>query len=225
MSRLAEIADRHDLSVVEDAAQAHLARYGGALVGGLGRAGAFSFYPGKNLGALGDGGAVTTDDPEVADRVRMLRNYGSRTKYVHDVPGVNSRLDELQCAFLRTRLPALARWNARRREIAEHYLTALADCDLRLPVREADIEHVWHVFAIRVADRARVVDQLAARGVHTLIHYPTAPHRSGAYASYRGATLPVTEAICRETLSLPIGPHLSQEQVEHVVASVRAVTT
>lgn len=225
MSRILEIADRHHLFVVEDAAQAHLARSGGELVGGLGHAGAFSFYPGKNLGALGDGGAVTTHDPEVAERLRMLRNYGSRIKYVHDVPGVNSRLDELQCAFLRARLRALARWNDRRREIAGHYLTRLADCDLRLPAQEADIDHVWHVFAIRVADRTRVADQLAACGVQTLIHYPTAPHQTGAYAEFAEISLPVTEAICRQTLSLPIGPHLSWEHIEHVVASVRAVTT
>lgn len=222
MAAIADIAKRHGLGIIEDAAQAHLARRDGVPAGSFGDAAGFSFYPGKNLGALGDGGAVTTNDASLAARVRSLRNYGSVVKYVHDEKGVNSRLDELQCAFLRVRLERLAEWNARRARIAARYLEALADLELRLPAVEAGVDHAWHVFAIRVADRDRVQASLGDLGVQTLIHYPTPPHRTAAYAELGGADLPVADAICRETLSLPIGPHLSDGQVEAVVAAVRA---
>ena len=221
MAPLLEIADRHGLLVVEDAAQAHLARRDGTAAGAFGDAGAFSFYPGKNLGALGDGGAITTASADLADRLRALRNYGSVEKYVHDVKGVNSRLDELQCAFLRTRLELLPEWNARRTRIAHRYLEAFADLDLQLPAIEMGIEHAWHVFAVRSANREALQAALASRGVQTLIHYPTPPHHTKAYEELAALSLPVSEAICRETLSLPIGPHLSDDEVEYVIGAVR----
>ena len=224
MPALVALAATHNLHIVEDAAQAHLSRRDGTVAGSFGVAAGFSFYPGKNLGALGDGGAVTTSDPVVADRLRALRNYGSVVKYVHDERGVNSRLDELQCAFLRARLPLLASWNERRRAIAERYLDALADCDLQLPAIEPSVEHAWHVFAVRASERDRVADELRTRGVQTLIHYPTPPHRTGAYAALADVPLPVSDAICAETLSLPIGPHMPAEHVDHVIEAVRAVT-
>jgi dTDP-4-amino-4,6-dideoxygalactose transaminase len=223
MDAIGEIARRHGLRVLEDSAQAHLARRGSHLAGSCGDAAAFSFYPGKNLGALGDGGAVTTDDDELAAELRALRNYGSTRKYVHDVPGVNSRLDELQCAFLRARLRRLPEWNRRRSAIAEHYRTAFADGAFALPVVAADSEHVWHVFAIRSPERDRIAQELLDAGIHTIVHYPTPPHRAGAYAEFAECELPVTDAICRETLSLPIGPHMTDEQVEYVVEHVRRI--
>ena len=221
MMELREVGRRYDLRIVEDAAQAHLARRDGQLVGSLGDAAGFSFYPGKNLGALGDGGAVTTNDPGIAERLRSLRNYGSVQKYVHDEKGVNSRLDELQCAFLRVRLERLPEWNARRVRIANRYLEAFADLNVQLPAIEPNVDHAWHVFAIRVAERERVQAALTARGVQTLIHYPMAPHQTRAYSELADASLPVAEAICLQTLSLPIGPHMSDAQVEHVVDAVR----
>lgn len=220
MGPLMSIARDHQLAVVEDAAQAHLARREGRTAGSIGTIAGFSFYPGKNLGALGDGGAVTTNDPELAARVRSLRNYGSVTKYVHTDQGVNSRLDELQCAFLRTRLKVLADWNSRRSSVADRYLAGLANSNCRLPVVEPDIHHVWHVFAIRVANRDQVQRDLADQGIETLIHYPTPPHLTGAYSEFSGMSLPVTERLASETLSLPIGPHMTAGEVDRVITAV-----
>ncbi len=222
MDALSTIAVAHELHLIEDAAQAHGARLDGRRVGGLGDAAAFSFYPGKNLGALGDGGAITTDDAPLAQRIRLLRNYGSPAKYVHDVQGFNSRLDGLQAALLAVKLKTLEEWNARRGAVAAYYLEELAGLDgLVLPQVADDVDAVWHLFVVRHADRDALKDALAERGVQTLIHYPVAPHHTGAYSAI-DAELPVSERFAAEVLSLPMGPHLSAEQQEHVVSAVRA---
>lgn len=221
---LQRVASARSLWLVEDAAQAHGATYRGKHVGSLADAAAWSFYPSKNLGALGDGGAVTTNDSAVADKVRVLRNYGSREKYVNAIIGVNSRLDELQAAALRAKLPVLAEWNNRRRRVAERYLAALADLPIVLPAKGAGTDHVWHLFVIRCADRDRLQQHLAANGIETLLHYPVPPHMQEAYrhlAITEGA-LPVAEAIHRECLSLPMGPHLRDDQVGLVIDAVRS---
>ncbi len=227
MDPIGAFAARHGLRVLEDAAQAHGARYRGRRVGGLGDAAAWSFYPGKNLGALGDGGAVTTDDDALAERLRTLRNYGSRTKYVHETLGVNSRLDELQAAVLRVKLRHLDRWNERRREVAAHYLAALADLapttGLTLPAVPAWAEPVWHLFVVRSPERDRLQQHLKAQGIETLVHYPTPPHRQGAYRHLEllPGRLPLAEALHEQVLSLPLGPHLTGAGVAAVVSSLR----
>ena len=224
MVALHEIAAGKGISLVEDAAQAHGAAENGKPVGGLGDVAAWSFYPAKNLGALGDAGAVTTNDPDVADRVRVLRNYGSRTKYVNEVQGVNSRLDELQAAVLRAKLPYLADWNERRRSVASQYLERLDGASVTIPVVAPGMDPVWHLFVVRSADRDGLRSHLSARGVETLIHYPIPPHRQAAYADLgmpEGA-FPIAEKIHRECLSLPIGPHMSEAQVDEVVSAVRS---
>jgi dTDP-4-amino-4,6-dideoxygalactose transaminase len=223
MDALAELAERHGVPIVEDAAQAHGALYRGRRTGGLGDAAGFSFYPGKNLGALGDGGAVTTNDDALAEQVRMLRNYGSRQKYHHDVPGTNSRLDSLQAAFLRVKLRRLDEWNARRRAVAARYLELLADVpDVVLP-RVADwAEPVWHLFVIRHPRRDAMRELLTEAGVETIIHYPIAPHQTGAYAAAFGdRDLPVAEQLAREVMSLPMGPHIPESDVERAATAVR----
>jgi dTDP-4-amino-4,6-dideoxygalactose transaminase len=224
LSALREIATENGVALVEDAAQAHGSEESGRRAGSLGGAAAWSFYPAKNLGALGDAGAVTTNDPGVADRVRVLRNYGSRTKYVNEVQGVNSRLDELQAAVLRAKLPYLAEWNERRRSVAERYLERLAGAGVTLPVVAPGMDPVWHLFVVRSADRDGLRNHLSARGVETLIHYPIPPHRQAAYADLGmpDGTFPISEAIHRECLSLPIGPHMSDAQVDEVVSAVRS---
>ncbi|WP_240098628.1 DegT/DnrJ/EryC1/StrS family aminotransferase [Thermomonas flagellata] len=218
------IARRHGLRVLEDAAQAHGARYKDRRVGAHGDAVAWSFYPGKNLGALGDAGAVTTNDDTIADRLRVLRNYGSRVKYVNEVQGWNSRLDPLQAAILRVKLAHLDAWNARRVEIAALYLRELADCGVRLPQVPEWSQPVWHLFVIRHPQRDGLQQRLAEAGVDTLIHYPIPPHRQQAYAAqgWPEAAFPIAEQLAGEVLSLPIGPHLSPDQAQQVVAAVRA---
>jgi len=220
MDRIRDVADRHGLAVLEDAAQAHGARRRGAPAGGLGHAAAWSFYPGKNLGAFGDGGAVTTDDPAVAERLRSLRNYGSSVKYVNRERGFNSRLDELQAAMLTEKLAVLDAWNARRRAIAERYLEGLDGLPLALPAH--DPGHVWHVFAVHTPERDALAAHLDAEGVATLVHYPIPPHLQGAYRDLGLAEgdLPIAERLARETLSLPMGPHLRADDADRVVAAV-----
>ncbi|ASO20718.1 dTDP-3-amino-3,4,6-trideoxy-alpha-D-glucose transaminase [Actinoalloteichus hoggarensis] len=219
------VARRHGLAVVEDAAQAHGARYRGARIGTRTTATAFSFYPGKNLGALGDGGAVITDDEAVARRLRLLRNYGSTVKYRHEIKGTNSRLDEIQAAVLRVKLPLLDEWNARRAAVARRYLTECAGLPgVTMPYVAPWADPVWHLFVIRSARRDRLARRLAARGVGTLVHYPTPPHLSPAYAgSHPGeGSCPRAERISDEVLSLPMGPHLSEGHVDAVVAALHA---
>lgn len=217
------IARAHGLKVIEDGAQAHGARYKGRRLGAHGDAVAWSFYPGKNLGALGDGGAVTTDDPAIDERIRVLRNYGSRIKYHNEEVGWNSRLDELQAAFLRAKLRALDEGNARRSTIAHAYLDALPADRLVLPVTNNWAEPVWHLFVVRHPERDAFAARLKAAGVATVIHYPIPPHRQPAYADMglgEGA-LPIAERIHREVISLPIGPTMSDGEVEQVIAAVR----
>jgi dTDP-4-amino-4,6-dideoxygalactose transaminase len=229
MDPIMAIATKHGLKVLEDAAQSQGARYKGRRAGALGHAAGHSFYPTKNLGAFGDAGAVTTDDGELADKVRMLRNYGSKKRYYNEVPGVNSRLDELQAAFLRVKLRHLDAWNARRTKIASSYLTQLAALDSRLILPGAPdwSEPVWHLFVIRHPQRDALQAKLTEMGIGTLIHYPVPPHLSGAYAQTIGRTYPtgsqpLAEEFGNRVLSLPIGPHLTESQTEAIVAGVRS---
>lgn len=224
MAPILEIAGKYRLKVIEDAAQAHGARYKGKRTGGLGDAAGFSFYPGKNLGAFGDGGAVTTNNPVIADKVRRISNYGSQIKYAHDVKGFNSRLDELQAAFLRVKLRKLDEWNERRRQVAHQYLQKLSvrDC-LILPHVPPWAEPVWHLFVVRTPERDRLQNYLTDCGIQTLIHYPMPPHRQGAYQELSHLSLPVSEMIHREVLSLPMGPHLTMEMVEEISLQIKRI--
>lgn len=217
---------RFGLPIVEDAAQAHLARVGERTAGSLGDIAAFSFYPGKNLGAFGDAGAVTTDDAALADQVRRLRNYGSSEKYRHDELGVNSRLDPMQAALLRVKLAHLPEWNRRRHTLAVRYWNGLMGTpDLQLPRIAAGSEPAWHLFVVRHPRRDELAEHLRDRGIETLVHYPEPPHLSGAYrdAGIRtGGDLPITEGWARDCLSLPIGPHMAASQVDDVIAAVKS---
>lgn len=219
------IARRHGLRVLEDGAQAHGARYKGQRIGGHGDAVAWSFYPGKNLGAMGDGGAVTTNDPALAERLRVLRNYGSRVKYVNEVQGYNSRFDPLQAAILRVKLKHLDAWNARRDAIARQYLDGLAGTGLGLPVVPDWAASVWHLFVVRHPLRDALQKALGEAGIGTLIHYPIPPYRQQAYASagFRGEAFPLASRLANEVLSLPMGPHQDAAQTAAVIAAVLSV--
>ena len=224
MDPILSIAQKHGLKVIEDNAQAHGARYKGRRTGSLGDAAAISFYPAKNIGAFGDAGAVTTNDVDVADRVRRLRNYGSNRKYVNQCQGYNSRLDELQAAFLKVKLKKLDEWNDRRRAIAARYLTELkAMPDLKLPFVPEWAEPVWHLFAIRHPSRDEIQASLTRADVGTLIHYPIPPHLSEAYAGagWNSGDFPIAEEIAKTELSLPIGPHLGSKEQEIAIRAVR----
>lgn len=218
------IARRHGLKVLEDAAQAHGARSGGVLAGAWADAAAFSFFPTKNLGCLGDGGAVVTNNQEFADEIRLLRNYGSARKYSNEILGFNSRLDALQAALLRVKLRHLDRWNAHRREVASAYDAGLSDLPgLTLP-SDADGEggHVWHLYVIHHSRRDDLQRELRAAGVETLIHYPVPPHLSEAYSPLGLAgRLPISERLAAEALSLPIGPHMGPSQIAQVISALR----
>ena len=225
MDPILDVAHRHDLKVIEDAAQAHGASYKGRRAGALGDAAGWSFYPGKNLGALGDAGGITTSDDELADRVRVLRNYGSRVKYYNEVKGYNSRLDPLQAAFLRAKLPFLDDWNQRRKSVATVYRQKLAGIEgLTLPHVPDGIEPSWHIFAVRHQDRDGLQKHLTDAGVGTLIHYPVPPHLSDAYAEMgcKAGDYPITEQIASTILSIPMGPHLPAEHMQQVVDSVES---
>lgn len=215
------VARRHGLRVLEDAAQAHGARYKGQRIGAHGDAVAWSFYPGKNLGALGDGGAVTTNDPEIAERILVLRNYGSRVKYVNEVKGFNSRLDPLQAAVLRVKLKHLDDQSARRGALASLYQQGLADCGLILPHTPEWAKPVWHLYVVRSAFRDSLQLRLADCGIQTLIHYPIPPHLQGAYSAlgYAKGAFPIAERLHREVLSLPIFPSMPLEQIAQVSAA------
>lgn len=228
MDSISRIGAEYGLKIIEDAAQAHGALYKGRRVGGLADAAAFSFYPTKNLGAIGDGGAVTTDDAALAGGVRQLRNYGSHEKYFHQIQGFNSRLDELQAAFLDVKLRKLEEWNSRRAQIARQYLEALSGIsDLNLPYVAPWAEPVWHLFVIRHPDRCRLQEQLDQAGIGTLIHYPVPPHQSGAYraSERRNGNLRIAERLSREVLSLPIGSHMNSADVQNVADALRQVAT
>jgi len=222
MTGIERVASRHGLAVVEDCCQAHLATAAGRPVGTIGVAGAFSFYPTKNLGALGDGGAVVTRDAALADRIRRLRNGGQRVRYEHDEPGVNSRLDEIQAAVLRARLPRLKAWTSRRRDLAAQYRSALAGTSVQVPP-ESDSGHVYHLFVVRVHDRDAVQQQLAAAGIETLIHYPMPIPRQQAFADTAPADCPIATRACAEVLSLPLHHGLSDRDLDGVVAAVKGL--
>lgn len=223
MDAINAIAKRHNLKVIEDAAQAHGALYKGKRVGTLGNAAGFSFYPGKNLGAIGDGGAVTTNDADLAEKIRMLGNYGSRLKYHNEVKGYNSRLDELQAAFLREKLKKLDEWNAQRKVLAAEYLHQLKDGVLVLPFVPEWADPVWHLFVVRSKQRGNLQANLQQRGVGTMIHYPIPPHLQPAYSElgYKQGDFPIAEAIHREVLSLPMWPSMTCEQVNQVIVASR----
>ncbi len=224
MAAINAIAARYGLFVLEDAAQSHGARCQGRAAGALGHAAGVSFYPSKNLGAMADGGAVTTNDDALAEKIRHLRNYGSKVRYQNEFLGLNSRLSELQAAFLRAKLPCLADWNARRAVLAGHYRTRLSDVDkLILPAVAPGAEPVWHLFVVRTAQRDPLQKHLAAAGIGTQIHYPVPPHLSRAYASagWMRGSFPLAEKFAGEVLSLPIGPHTTVAQVDYVSTEVR----
>jgi dTDP-4-amino-4,6-dideoxygalactose transaminase len=225
MDPIIAIADKHGLKVLGDAAQAHGARYKRRRVASLGNATAHSFYPSKNLGAFSDGGAVTTDDASLAGKLRELRNYGSKEKYHHARIGINSRLDELQSAFLRIKLAKLDDWNERRKTIAHYYLNELRGLpELVLPFVPSDMDPVWHLFVVRHARRDELQRHLAESGIRTLIHYPVPPYLSGAYSDLgqRHGAYPIAEDLSRTVLSLPIGPHLNKEAQHSVIAAIRS---
>jgi dTDP-4-amino-4,6-dideoxygalactose transaminase len=221
MDPLRLLAARHRLFVLEDACQAHGARNNGRRAGSLGHAAAFSFYPGKNLGAAGDAGALTTDDPELAERVRMLRNYGQRVKYHHDMLAFNRRLDSLQAAILRVKLRQLDEWNAARRRVAAAYAVRLADLPVRLPVVGAHNEPVWHLFVIRAADRKTLQQRLEAAGIGTGLHYPVPIHRQMAYPELAGLSFPISEGIAAQCLSLPMFAEMTDAQIEAVAVAMQ----
>lgn len=220
MQKIWELAQKYNLKIIEDAAQAHGAAYQGRKTGNLGDAAGFSFYPGKNLGCMGDGGAVTTNDDALAAKIRALKNYGSREKYVHLYQGVNSRLDELQAAVLDVKLPHLDADNQKRREIAAFYRKHITHPLVTLPRVSDEDAHVWHIFAVRVPDRAAFQEYLTQNGVETNIHYPTPPHKQQAYKQWAQRSYPISEQIHREIISLPISPVLTEAEIRYVADTV-----
>lgn len=224
MDEIWKISEKFGLKIIEDSAQTHGGTYKGRQAGNLGSAAGFSFYPGKNLGALGDAGAVVTNDAELAKTVRTFSNYGSRKKYYNEVKGYNSRLDPLQAAFLRVKLNHLDEWNRRRSEVAQLYLQGLKNIpDLKLPTISPDTTHVWHQFVIRHPKRDQLQEFLTKNGVGTLIHYPIPPHLSTAYKDlgYVVGDFPITESIANTVLSIPMGPHLKLEDAARVVEIIK----
>ena len=228
MEEIWDVAEQFDLSIIEDSAQTHGAMYKDRKAGNLGLAAGFSFYPTKNLGAFGDAGAITTNNDDLADKVRVLRNYGSRQKYFNEARGHNSRLDPLQAAFLRVKLKHVEAWNARRKRIAAYYSANLKDLPrLQLPRTAQHADHVWHLYVIRCHERDGLQAHLQECGVGTMIHYPVPPHLSQAYADlkYKPGAFPITEELSRSILSIPIGPHLSLEDAEFVVEKIKQFYT
>jgi dTDP-4-amino-4,6-dideoxygalactose transaminase len=222
MPSIARICRERGLLLLEDAAQAHGAHIGGVKAGAWGDAAAFSFYPGKNLGGLGDAGAITCKEAQMADILRALRNYGSQEKYKNSIQGPNDRLDELQASFLRVKLPHIDNDNLRRREIANRYRKEIKAHSVKLPsVRDCETSHVWHLFVVRVPERLAFQRRLLDRGIHTAVHYPLAPHQQEAYAKeFSNLRLPLTEAIHREVVSLPISPVMTEDQIDYTIATV-----
>lgn len=224
MDRINEIANQNDLLVIEDAAQAHGAVSGFGKSGNLSNAAAFSFYPGKNLGALGDGGAVTTNDAELAKIIRSLRNYGSEVKYKNEFIGVNSRLDELQAAFLNVKLPHLDTENNSRRVIAKRYLSEIKNDKITLPFWNFSENHVFHLFVIRTQNRYQLQQYLLDNGIQTMIHYPIPPHKQKAFSEWNHLSFPITEKIHNEVLSLPISPVMTNDEVSFVIEKLNLWT-
>lgn len=229
---LGAIAKKHGLRFAIDNAQAHGCRYKGKVVGALADIECHSFYPSKNLGAFGEAGAVTTNDSELADRIRVLRNYGSRVRYHNELPGYNARIDELQAGFLRVKLRHLDEWNTRRTTIAEQYVSRLSafSSKLSLPFVPAWASPVWHLFVIRHPQRDALQQYLSDNGIQTIIHYPIPPHLSGAYSDLRPPNpgpwqLPIAEQLANEVLSLPIGPHISQDAAQQVISAINSFSS
>ncbi len=222
MDPINAIATKYGLKVIEDAAQAHGARYKGRRTGSLGDAAGFSFYPGKNLGAMGDAGAVTTNDAMLAEKIRVMRNYGSKIKYKHEVLGFNSRLDELQAAILHTKIAYLEDWNRHRQAIAKFYIEKLGASPLKLPNVPAWADHVWHLFVVESPQRNELQNWLDERQISTMVHYPIAPHMQPAYAhlGYQENDFPLAKKLSNHVLSLPMGPHLSLAQADAVCSSI-----
>lgn len=216
-----QIVDKYELKIIEDNAQAAGAFYGDKRTGSLGHASGHSFYPGKNIGCLGDGGAVTTDDDELANIIRALANYGSNKKYVHDYQGLNSRLDEIQAAILRTKLPRLDEDNQNRREVVQYYLSEVKHSDIIMPVNDVNLS-VWHLFIIRSSQRYRLQQYLKDSGIETLIHYPVPPHLQKAYhqLGYKVGAFPITEEIANTAISLPLMPGLPISSIEYIVKKI-----
>ncbi len=222
MDEILQIARRHDLKVIGDAAQAHGAMYRGKQAGDLCDAEAFSFYPTKNLGALGDAGAITTNDAWLADRLRVLRNYGSRVKYSSEYIGINSRLDEVQAAILCVKLRHLNADNERRRQIARRYLHEIKVKGVILPPADRVSEDCWHLFVVRLENRAGFIDFLLEHGIQTNIHYPVPIHKQGAYAGMRDFNFPITEAMHETVVSLPLNTILKDEEVDYIIETINA---
>jgi dTDP-4-amino-4,6-dideoxygalactose transaminase len=225
MHEISQIARRHGLRIIEDAAQGHGARLNGEPLGKHADVACWSFYPGKNLGALGDAGAITTNDAEIAERIRILGNYGSRKKYTNELKGRNSRLDPLQAAILRVKLAYLDEWTARRRHIAAMYHDHVSKSSFVAPIFHNWCEPSWHLYVIRCANRDLVQTEMTARGVQTLIHYPIPPHLQKAYrdTDFSGIDLSLSEHLAKEVLSLPISPHLSESDVEHIARALAEI--
>jgi dTDP-4-amino-4,6-dideoxygalactose transaminase len=221
MSAINALAKKHNLLVIEDAAQAHGANDKGQIAGSCGDAAGFSFYPGKNLGALGDGGAITTNDDELAAMVRVLRNYGSEKKYHNKVVGINSRLDELQAAILDVKLKYLTKDTARRREIAKRYSTEIKNPKIQLPIWDFENQnHVFHLYVIRSNNRAKLEAYLEQQEIQTIVHYPIPPHKQAAYKELSHLSFPITEQMHEEVLSLPISPVMEEEEVDFVIKTL-----
>jgi len=220
MDKIWTLAKKYDLKIIEDSAQAHGAYYQGKRVGSLGDASGFSFYPGKNLGCMGDGGAVTTNDDELALKLRAIANYGSHKKYCNLYKGVNSRLDEIQAAILDVKLSHLDEDNERRREIAKYYLANIKNEKVILPKYQGDKSHVFHVFVVRVENREEFQEYLTQNEIQTLIHYPTPPHKQEAYKEWNDLSYPITEKIHNEIISLPISPVMTDDEIRKVVEIV-----
>ncbi len=220
MEKIWKLATKYNLKIIEDSAQAHGAYYKDKRVGNLGDVSAFSFYPGKNLGALGDGGAITTNDKELYKKLKALANYGSHVRYEHIYKGINSRLDEVQAAVLDVKLRGLNKDNARRQEIAKFYQNNINNPRLTLPTVYDDKAHVWHLFVVRVEKRDSFISYLEEHGIQTLTHYPKAPHKQNAYAEWNNLSYPITEKIHSEVVSLPISPVLREEEIERIVEVV-----
>lgn len=215
---LVALANKHQLKIIEDNAQAIGAEWNGVKTGNLGDAAGFSFYPGKNLGALGDAGGITSNDEELAKTIRALANYGSNQKYVNIYQGLNSRLDEIQAAVLGVKLKYIDTENSRRKEIAKRYIAEIKNPNIIIPENTSnEAEHVWHLFVIRTQSREQLQNYLTENGVQTLIHYPIPPHKQEAYKDWNNLSFPITEQIHDEVLSLPISPVMSDEEVSHVI--------
>lgn len=220
MDAISALAKKYNLKIIEDSAQAHGAFYKNQRVGNLGDVSAFSFYPGKNLGCMGDGGAITTNDEVLYTKIKALSNYGSLKKYVHIYKGINSRLDEIQAAILDIKLKHLDQDNQKRREIAQYYRAHIENHKIILPKPIHEESHVWHVFAVRTEDRNNFQRYLSDQGIQTIIHYPTPPHKQQAYAEWNHMSFPITEEIHETIISLPISPVMSEQDVKHVVNTV-----